>query len=149
MNAAKKKDFSNIVTNNVYNAIAEATADPAEETAHEVIEIEEESIESKEPVMLSDNETGNEQEKQTRKERKTYSEEELKEFKNTLKTQGRKGAELPRMNMAFRSDIYDYIKTMSRASGCNLTEFVNIVMMQHKAAHEEDYKKALEFRINL
>lgn len=81
--------------------------------------------------------------------RKTYSEEEKQEFLAAMKTAGRKGCRLPRINMAFAPELYDYVKTMSKVSGLTLTEFVNTVIKQYMDTHREQYDKALEFRNNL
>lgn len=66
-----------------------------------------------------------------------------------MKTAGRKGCRLPRINMAFAPELYDYVKTMSKVSGLTLTEFVNTVIKQYMDTHREQYDKALEFRNNL
>ena len=113
-----KKDFTQVNTNPVYNAIAEATADPDER----------------------------QQDAPARKERRTYSPEEAAEIMQTLNTAGRKGLKLPRINMAFTPDLHEYITTMSRARGETLTEFVNKIVREHMDAHKDLYEKAIEFR---
>lgn len=85
----------------------------------------------------------------TRKPRKTYTEEQKREFLNNMETTGHKDVKLPRYNMAFNPDIYDYITTMSRVSGMNRTQFVNDVLRQHLESHKDIYKKAQEFRKSL
>ena len=85
-------------------------------------------------------------EEKKRRARKTYTEEEIEDIQNSLQTAGRKGAKLPRINMAFTRQNYDYINTMAKASGLNLTEFVNKVMDAHREGHTELYNRALEFR---
>ena len=120
-----KKDFSQVSTGRVYGAIAEATAEPeqgaaaAQETAQE------------------------------RKPRRTYTEQEAAEIMQTLQTSGRKGVKLPRINLAFTPELHDYILTMSRARGENLTQFVNHVLKQHMEEHRDIYEKAIEFRNSL
>lgn len=81
-----------------------------------------------------------------KRERKTYTEEEAKAFMNDLKTTGRKGVKITRINMAFTPDNYDFIKTMSKVSGLTITEFVNRIMQQYMKEHMEQYEKAIEFR---
>ncbi len=81
--------------------------------------------------------------------RRTYSEEEKQKFLTAMKTAGRKGLRLPRINMAFSPELYDYIKIMSKVSGLTLTEFVNTVLNQYMNDHREQYEKALEFRHSL
>ncbi len=84
--------------------------------------------------------------KTTRKERKTYTKEELDEFRKTCKTQGKKDAGLPRINLAFRQDIFDYITVMARVRGETMTQFVNLILAQYMEENQEIYQKALEFR---
>ena len=119
-----KKDFSSMNTGRVYNAIADATADPAEaQAAHEVQE--------------------------AHKTRKTYTEQEKQEYLQNMKTNGRKGIKLPRINLAFAPDVYEYCRTMARAAGISYTEFVNTVLRQHMDEHADTFKQAQEFRNSL
>ena len=114
------KDFTGIKAGKaVTDTIAEATAEPAQETqtAH--------------------------------KERKTYTAQEAAEFMQQMKTNGRKGLKLPRINLAFAPDIYEYCRTMARAAGMNYTDFVNRVLRQHMDEHQEAYQRAIEFREDL
>lgn len=115
-----KKDFSKVNTERVYGVIAEATAE------QEIAE-----------------------EPKTRKPRKTYSEQEAAEIMQGLKTSGRKGLKLPRINLAFAPDVYEYIQIMSRVRGESMTEFVNIALRQHLEEHRDLYDKAIEFRNSL
>lgn len=116
---AKPKDFSAVNTGRVYDTIAEATAEPAQETQG------------------------------TRKERRTYTEQETEEFLQNMKTAGRKGLKLPRVNFAFAPDIYDFVKTMSRVSGLNMTDYINSILRQYMEEHRDIYEKAIEFRNSL
>lgn len=111
------KDFTGIKAGQaVTNAIAEATAEPAQEK---------------------------------RKTRKTYTEQEALEFMQQMKTNGRKGVKLPRINLAFAPDIYEYCRTMARAAGMNYTDFINMILRQHMNEHQEAYQKAIQFREDL
>lgn len=83
------------------------------------------------------------------KARKTYTAQEAAEFSNSLKTAGRKGVKLPRVNLAFTPEIYDYVKTMSKASGMTYTEFINKILQNHKEQHSETYQKAVDIRNSL
>lgn len=47
-------------------------------------------------------------------------------------TRGRKGQSMPRINMAFRPDIHEYITRESRRRGLSKTEFVNFVLDSYK-----------------
>lgn len=119
-----KKDFSNVNTGAVYNAIAAATAEP--EPAQETQEAA-----------------------PARKSRKTYTEQEAQEALRALKTSGKKGLKLPRINLAFTPDNYEYIQIMSRVRGESMTEFVNIALRQHMEEHRDLYERAIEFRNSL
>ena len=123
-----KKDFTKVNTGRVYDTIAAATAE-------------------QEQNISQNQETQETQEK--RKERRTYNEQEALEFMQKLKTSGRKGVKLPRINLAFSPDIYDYIQTMSRVRGENMTQFVNLALRQHMEENRDIYEKAIEFRNSL
>ena len=117
-----KKDFSKVA-----DAIAEATAEPA--AAEEAQE---------KPKA-----------QKTRKARKTYSAQEAQEFLENGQTAGRKGVRLPRINLAFQPELYDYVKTMAHAAGISYTDFLNRIIQEHKAKHADVYEKAIEFRDSL
>ena len=55
----------------------------------------------------------------------------------TLRTQGRKGCKAVRINMAFTPENYEFIKTMAKASGQTMTEFVNLIISAHQRQHPE------------
>lgn len=105
----------------VKDAIAEATAEPQE--AQEM--------------------------QKTRKPRKTYEPQEIQEFLDTMQTTGHKGAKLPRINLAFTPDLYDYIRTMAKMTGQTYTEFINKILREYMENHAEQYKKAVELRESL
>lgn len=86
---------------------------------------------------------------ETRKPRKTYTEQEAAEIMQTMNTAGRKGVKLPRINLAFAPDVYEYVKTMSMAAGMNYTTFVNMVLRQHMEEHADKYQQAIDFRNSL
>lgn len=133
---AKKKDFSNVNTNPVYNTIADATAPlPGQlDITGKVVKAEREA----ERTVT-----------EPRKDRKGYTQAEKDLFAENLQTAGRKGCKLPRINLAFSPQVYDYVKTMSRAQGITLTEFCNKIMQQHMEEHRAIYEKAVEFRNSL
>lgn len=84
-----------------------------------------------------------------RKERKTYTTQEAEEFLREGKTTGRKGLKQPRINVAFPTDLHEYITTMSRVRGESLTKFVQHVLYEHMEQHKDIYKKAIEFKNSL
>lgn len=122
--ALPKDITSSINTTPVYGAIAEATADPAQD-AQEALLLREEP---QEPAGAS-----------------RYTEQEALQYMNNLQTTGRKGLKLPRINLAFAPDVYQYIRHMSRVKGVSMTEFVDAVLRQHMDDHRDIYEKAIEF----
>lgn len=83
---------------------------------------------------------------QPHKTRKTYDAQEAAELSNGLNTSGRKGLKLPRVNLAMAPDMYDYLKTMSKASGLTYTEFVDRLLRSHKETHGDAYAQAVKIR---
>ena len=81
-----------------------------------------------------------------RKDRKTYQQDEAAAFTAQGKTSGRKGLKLPRINVAFAPDLYEYVRTMARVRGETLTDFVNDVLRQSMTENAEIYAKAIEFK---
>lgn len=120
-----EKDFSGIDAGRMYNAIHEATAEPAQE-AQEVQET-----------------------KRQYKPRREYTEQEKQQYMQQGKTTGRKGLKMPRINLAFAPDIYEYIQIMSRVTGQSMTDYVNTILRQYMEEHQDIYKKAVEFRNSL
>ena len=85
----------------------------------------------------------------THKPRKEYTEQEAREIAETMQTTGKKGVKMPRINLAFRPAVYDYIVTMARVRGETLTEFCNLVLSEHMEQHRDVYEKAIEFKNSL
>ena len=119
---ASKKDFSGVNVKPVYNTIADATAEPVQETQQ----------------------TQEEQDTKQRKARRTYTEEEKQGYRWEGKTQGRKGIFKHRINMGFSDEIHEYIKTMARARGEDMTVFCNAVFQQHMEENRDKYEQAKE-----
>ena len=130
-----KKDFSQVNTGRVYDAIEEATAEAAEPAAEQDAQ----------------------EVKQKRRARKTYTDEEKRELIENMTTAGRKGVKMPRvnlklegtdsrMNVACTATNYEYVQIMSRVCGMNLTQFINKALTEHRQDHIDLYEKALEFR---
>lgn len=78
--------------------------------------------------------------------RRIWTEEDGAEYKEELKTSGRKGLKLDRINMAFTPSNHEYITTMARVRGQTLTQFVNDIIAKSKEDNAELYKQALAFR---
>lgn len=120
--AAKKKGlFDTIETESVYNAIAEATAEPAAELPPELP-------------------------RRSRSEQPTA--EEVQAAREQGKTQGRKGIKAIRINMAFTPEAHEYINIMARARGQTITSFCNEIVLNSKQQNLELFQRAKEFLDN-
>lgn len=83
------------------------------------------------------------------KRRRQYTAEERQKFMEEMRTSGRKGLKMDRINMAFRPEIFEYIEVMSRVTGMSKTGFVNFALTQHMEEHGDLYDKARDFRRSL
>lgn len=88
-------------------------------------------------------------EKKQYKERKTYTAEEQLAALNSMKTAGRKGVKLPRINLAFTPENYEFIRIMAQVRGQSLTEFVNDMLKETRQNHADIYEQAIKFRNSL
>lgn len=61
---------------------------------------------------------------------------------DVLGTQGRKGAKLPRINMAFSTQSLDYLRVMAALKGVSITRYVNDLVEQDMARNAEAYDAA-------
>lgn len=68
--------------------------------------------------------------------------EEAEKRKAELRTQGRKGVKAERINMAFTTGNYQFIKTMARATGHTMTEFTNLIITAYREEHPEIMEQA-------
>lgn len=68
--------------------------------------------------------------------------ERLQEFRNRGLTQGRKGAKLNRINMAFLPDVYDYLRVMSKLNGWTMTRMCNEIVTKHMENNKDVYEAA-------
>ena len=59
-----------------------------------------------------------------------------------LRTQGRAGMKLPRINLAFSPTNYDYVKVMAGIKGQNLTQYINSILDAERDRNSEAYEKA-------
>lgn len=53
------------------------------------------------------------------------------------RTQGVKGAKMPRINMAFDRDLYEYIREKSLETGSTMTRIVNDAIRRQKESGQE------------
>lgn len=82
----------------------------------------------------------------TRGQQGTASKEEAAERAATGKTQGRKGCKAVRINMAFWTDNYNFIKYGARRAGMTMTEFCNYVIENFRDDNPDAERKANEAR---
>lgn len=111
-----KKDFSKLNTSSVYDAIAEATADP-------------------EPLGIPEKKRGTEP-----------TAEEIQIAREQSRTRGRKGIKMLRINMAFTPEIHDYIRTMAQARGQTVTQFTESVFRKSMEENAEVYEQIKAFQ---
>ena len=111
-----KKDFSTVKTGGVYDAIAQATAEPAPEAI---------------PV---------------RERGRKPTAEEIQLAREQSRTRGRKGVKMLRINMAFTPETHDYIKTMAQISGLTITQFTELVFKRSMEDNAALYEQAKAFR---
>jgi hypothetical protein len=70
--------------------------------------------------------------------------EDVQEAQEELRTQGRRGYRLQRINLAFTPTNLDYIRTMAKAKGMTQTQFVNQVLDRHREQAGEAFAKIKE-----
>ena len=114
-----KKDFTAVKTGGVYDAIAEATAEPA-------------------PQAIP-----------RRSRSLPPTEEEIRLAREQNRTRGRKGVKMLRINMAFTPEVHEYIKTMAKISGLSVTQFTEKVFRKSMDDNAALYEQAKAFRENL
>lgn len=73
------------------------------------------------------------------------SPQEAQERKEALKTQGRKGVQATRINMAFTPSNHEFIKIMAKASGRTMTQMVNLIVSAYRSEHPEIMEQAQAF----
>lgn len=55
----------------------------------------------------------------------------------------------PRINMAFSSDLLEYLQIMARLEGCSITQYCNNLIRKDKIERISDYNNALSlFNLN-
>ena len=139
-----KKDFSSASMANVYGAIAEATADPAQEAQPAQQPPEAQEVQPERRVVIGRYGIPHEYKPQS-----AADEAEQAQRMADLRTQGRKGCSAPRINMAFSAENYEFIKIMASVTGMNLTQFCNTVIDRYRQEHPDLYEKAKEIKASL
>lgn len=57
------------------------------------------------------------------------------------RTQGRKGRKLPRINMAFTPENYEFLRAHSRMNGLTMTEYVNSLIKKDRQEGQDGTRK--------
>lgn len=122
----KFKDLGNVVMN---KHIESTTASTAAHKVHDVQEVHEVQ------QVQEDRDIAATQEVQEVREVQQVQDVAFSSPDSSLTlgtTQGIKGKKLPRINMAFSSETYEYIKRESRIRGLSATAFVNYIIEEYK-----------------
>ena len=77
-----------------------------------------------------------------KRRQKAITAEEFQQRAAAMQTQGREGAHLPRINMAFTPDNYDFVKIVGAIHGMSMTRFTNWIVEQYWLEHMETYERA-------
>jgi hypothetical protein len=85
---------------------------------------------------------GLEQATSRRGQQPAITQQEAEQRAAEMRTQGRAGAKMPRINMAFTPENHQFIKIMSTIRGESMTQFVNFIFDQYREEHPEIYQDA-------
>ena len=83
--------------------------------------------------------------KQGSRQHPTVSAQEAAERRAAGKTQGAKGAAMPRINLAFTEENYNFIKRFARCRGANMTDFINHIIDEYREEHIKEFEKIEAF----
>ena len=79
-------------------------------------------------------------EQDAQQEQPRTAEQDLKE---ALATRGHKGVKLPRINLAFRPSLLDYLRVMAAIQGVSITQYVNNLVAKDMETNADTYAQAL------
>lgn len=137
----KAKITGRTVKEDLRNALGVEEEDTVQK-APEAEETEEEPIPEEE--VNEEEELDAEEEPEVRDKRwhmhTTASPEEKAIREAEGRTRGRKGCKAPRINLAFKTPVYDYVLTMARSNGKTLTQFIN-AKLEEARAKDKKYQK--------
>lgn len=68
--------------------------------------------------------------------------QEPPEEKEAPRTQGRKGAKMPRINMAFSPENLEYLRIMSGISGQSITRYINAMIDRERIQNRPAFEAA-------
>lgn len=80
--------------------------------------------------------------KQGSKAHPVVTDAEAKQRKAAGKTQGAKGAKMDRINMAFNSENFEYLRTMAGIRGQSITAFCNDIIAEHREKNAAVFEQA-------
>lgn len=60
------------------------------------------------------------------------------------KTQGAKGCRMPRINLGYTMDNYNFIRVVSRMQGKTMSRLINDIIEKYRKEHQHLYDKAKE-----
>lgn len=75
--------------------------------------------------------------------------QEAPQVQDELRTQGRTGMKLPRINLAFSPTNYEFVKIMAALHGQNLTQYINDIINAERERSKDTFEKAKALRDNL
>lgn len=80
---------------------------------------------------------------------KTPDTQEVQKAQEEQRTQGKKGAKMQRINMAFTPSNLQFIRTMSKAKGQTMTQFVNEIITRERTENGDAYQQIADILSNL
>lgn len=79
---------------------------------------------------------------QTPGQQATASRVEQKKRKSAMRTQGRKGCKMTRLNLAMTPENHEFIKVLSKVTGTTMAKVVNGLIATYRKEHPELLSKA-------
>nr|DAF06745.1 MAG TPA: repressor [Caudoviricetes sp.] len=73
----------------------------------------------------------------------------VQDAQEALKTQGKKGMKMPRINMAFSPSNIDFVRVMAALKGQTMTQYVNALLDREREANGEAYEAAKKLSTDL
>ena len=77
-----------------------------------------------------------------RKPRREYTQFEAQALAMEGRTQGRKGASMPRFNISLTPQNAEFVRTMARISGTPVTQYIDTIITKYRQDNNEIYEKA-------
>ena len=74
------------------------------------------------------------------------SKQESAERAAHMRTQGRKGCKMPRLNISLTPENHEFVKVMSTVSGLSMAQFINSLIKKERESNGEDFKRAAAIR---